>query len=231
MKKTTSYSTIIKGLFVLTLFISISSLNSCDKDDPAPDPCENITCLNGGTCDDGNCDCPDGYSGTNCETYDECHNVTCLNGGVCVNGDCDCADGYSGPSCADQITPTKVRISKIKITSFPQYDGGSSWDVGSGPDIYIYITKGSTVIHEQPTMFENADSSIDYTYTPSTYIDITDVTAQHGISLYDYDSGSDDDFMGGILFYPYHDTNEFPTTMNLDAGAGITFELTLSYVW
>ena len=198
MKKTTSYSKITKGLFVLTFLISISFLNSCDKDEPTPDPCENITCLNEG---------------------------------VCVNGDCDCADGYSGPSCGDQITPTKIRISKIKITSFPQYDGTESWDFGSGPDIYVMLYKGDTFIHEQPGLFENADSSQDYIYTPTSYIEISDTTAQHGLYLYDYDSGSDDDYMGGILFYPYNNTNGFPTTMNLDAGNGITFELTLSYVW
>lgn len=162
---------------------------------------------------------------------DPCEGVTCLNGGACVNGSCDCADGYSGPSCADQITPTKVRISKIKITSFPQYDGGSSWDIGSGPDIYVELLLGSTQIHEQPTMYENATSTQDYTYTPSSYIDLTDATAQYTIRLYDYDSGSAADFMGGILFYPYSNTGGFPTTINLDAGGDVTFELTVSYVW
>ena len=165
------------------------------------------------------------------EPVDPCENVTCLNGGTCVNGACDCADGYSGPSCADQITPIKIRISTIKITDFPQYDGGSSWDFGSGPDIYVELLLGNTTIHEQPTMFENANATQDYTYTPSSLVDLTDATAQYTIRLYDYDSGSDDDFMGGILFYPYSNTNGFPTTINLDAGGDVTFELTVSYVW
>lgn len=30
--------------------------------------CENITCQNGGTCTNGVCDCPAGFTGTNCET-------------------------------------------------------------------------------------------------------------------------------------------------------------------
>lgn len=32
------------------------------------DPCEDVSCQNGGACDDGTCICEDGYSGTNCET-------------------------------------------------------------------------------------------------------------------------------------------------------------------
>jgi len=162
---------------------------------------------------------------------DPCEGVTCLNGGTCVNGSCDCADGYSGPSCAHQITPTKIRISKIKITKFPQYDGGSSWDFGSGPDIYVELLLGSSTIFKQPTMFENAQATQDYTYIPTSSIDLNDATAQYTIRLFDYDSISGDDFMGGIIFYPYSSTNGFPTTLYLDAGGAVKFELTFSYVW
>ena len=37
-------------------------LFACKKDDP----CENITCLNGGTCANGECSCPTGYTGPDC---------------------------------------------------------------------------------------------------------------------------------------------------------------------
>lgn len=30
------------------------------------DACEDVSCLNGGTCIDGQCDCPEGYSGLDC---------------------------------------------------------------------------------------------------------------------------------------------------------------------
>ncbi len=39
-------------------------LSGCKKDDP----CENVTCQNGGTCNDGTCACAAGYEGTNCGT-------------------------------------------------------------------------------------------------------------------------------------------------------------------
>ncbi len=46
-------------LFSAVLLIAFSPSCSKDKD------CEG-TCLNGGVCEDGNCNCPDGYEGPNC---------------------------------------------------------------------------------------------------------------------------------------------------------------------
>ena len=36
--------------------------------------------------------------------------------------------------------------------------------------------------------------------------------------------------MGGILFYPYSSTNGFPTNIYIDAGGGVSFVLTVTYV-
>jgi hypothetical protein len=33
-----------------------------------PDPCKDVTCLNNGTCNDGDCACTTGYEGTDCGT-------------------------------------------------------------------------------------------------------------------------------------------------------------------
>ncbi len=198
MKKTTSYSKIIKELFVLTIFVSIFSLNSCDKDEPVPNPCEN---------------------------------VTCLNGGVCVNGDCDCADGYSGPSCGDQITPTSIRVSKIDVTRFPATESsGGGWDLTSGPDIYVELFKGSTSVWMSSIYYENA-SQTTYSFNISPTYDITSPNEQYTVRLYDYDSSDADDFMGGIIFYPYSNDNGFPSTLSIDGGGDVAFKLYFSYVW
>ncbi|MCD6063520.1 MAG: Tenascin domain [Flavipsychrobacter sp.] len=48
---------------VATLGVFLSVLNtSCSKDE-----CESVTCFNNGTCVDGKCVCPTGYTGTYCE--------------------------------------------------------------------------------------------------------------------------------------------------------------------
>lgn len=200
MKKTISYSEITKGFFILTIFITLLTLYSCNNCDKETDPCEN---------------------------------VTCLNEGVCINGDCECEEGYTGSNCGDQITPTMVRISQIKIMSFPQYNEyGMSWDPDGGlPDIHVKINNTYTYqLHSPLEPFENADYTQDYTYNLPSFIDIVDTTEQHYIALKDDDYG-DPEHMASINFFPYINSNGFPTTMFLDAGSGVSFELTLSYVW
>ena len=84
-------------------------LQSCSTDE-----CENVTCMNGGTCADGSCTCAAGYSGTDCSTADLCeiNNVNCLNGGTCATstGTCACTAGYEGDSCETKWNAKAVKI-------------------------------------------------------------------------------------------------------------------------
>src|SRR5476649_1593329 len=52
----------------LGAFLTLSAFcavlyTSCTKD-----ACKDVTCQNGGTCSGGNCTCPTGWIGTNCQT-------------------------------------------------------------------------------------------------------------------------------------------------------------------
>jgi hypothetical protein len=87
---------LLTALFVLFTF-SIVTYTSCKED-----KCKNIVCANGGSCAEGKCVCPTGYTGTVCENapvVDPCANVICQNGGTCSNGNCTCATGYEGTNC------------------------------------------------------------------------------------------------------------------------------------
>jgi hypothetical protein len=53
-----------KLLPLLALLICVIIFQSCGGDDP----CENVTCLNDGVCIDGNCDCLEGFIGSDCGT-------------------------------------------------------------------------------------------------------------------------------------------------------------------
>lgn len=215
---------------VITILISaLLIFSSCSKDDP--DPCENVVCLNGGACVNGSCNCPEGYSGAQCETFDDCFNVTCLNGGTCVNGICNCPDGYTGSDCSQQITPSRIRISKIDITRFPATDNGAGWDLTSGPDIYPELSLGNTVLYSANKFFQNADPANDYSFELSPLVNMNEPEDQYTIRLFDFDDFDADDFMGGINFTPYFDNNGFPSTLNVDAGGDVAFTLHVTYDW
>lgn len=49
----------MKNWWWITLFV-VFSLGSCSNE------CEDAECLNGGVCFEGDCDCPIGFSGSNC---------------------------------------------------------------------------------------------------------------------------------------------------------------------
>lgn len=83
-------------LFTLALSFSFTSCNQCI----GPFGKEKIVCDNGGTCNDGECDCLKGYTGETCSQVDLCelNDVVCVYGD-CVEGDCICDEGYEDESC------------------------------------------------------------------------------------------------------------------------------------
>lgn len=50
-----------KRLFLFVL-LAVLLAAACKKDDP----CDGITCVNGGTCANGSCNCPTGFEGSDC---------------------------------------------------------------------------------------------------------------------------------------------------------------------
>ena len=74
-------------LFLFFLGSSLIVFNGCDKDTSSPS-----------------------------QNNDPCESIVCYNGGYCVNGECLCPEGYTGPDCSQQVTPTKIRITKIEVT-------------------------------------------------------------------------------------------------------------------
>ena len=112
----------MKVLSQFFILISLALIIGCQADEL----CEDVEC-GPGVCDKGICECPDGFSGDNCE-IEFCFGVDCFNGDcdpqtqscnchtnyygegcdiLCVNGEftdgeCNCLEGYEGISCETQ---------------------------------------------------------------------------------------------------------------------------------
>lgn len=181
------------------------------------------------------------FSGCSSDSDSSCTPIPCLNGGV-SNSDCgcDCPDGYTGINCATQVQPTKIKITKIRVTSFPNLKpSGFSWDAlppgFSNPDIFPYlaINDGANGLYAGLSMSDVLSNGNDiYDFIPTSPIIITNINQQLNLWLYDDDGGGNNEFMGGWNFYIYNSTSGFPTLLNVGTGNNnVKFQLTLSYEW
>ncbi len=57
-----SFKTVLMSALAATAVFFTVIYTSCNRD-----KCKSIVCANGGICNDGACNCPSGYEGTNCE--------------------------------------------------------------------------------------------------------------------------------------------------------------------
>jgi hypothetical protein len=141
----------------------------------------------------------------------------------------ECPEGYMGAGCSTQITPSKITITKIQVTKFPQTNDGSSWDVASGPDIFVKFKKGTTLLWESSTYHQDAISGRVYDFTPSPSIELT-ATDQYKIEIWDYDDLSNSDLMGIVTFYLYDNTNGFPSILERNS-TNFSFKFHVTYAW
>lgn len=183
------------------LFLSVL-LITC-KDDPEPDPCAGITCLNDGVCINGQCDCPENYEGADCGKQ-------------------------KTPS---KIVVTKILITKFPITE-PDGGGWDLTDGPDlRPGIYLDNNGNlGTEIWLSNKYFENATStSSSYEFTPDETVEILP-NNKYILYLFDYDETSEDESMGGVIFSPYADDNGFPEELVLNPDGGSTaFKLSFTY--
>ncbi len=206
----------MKHLILFALLALGLAFGGCQKEEK--DYCENVTCYNGGVCDDGLCDCPPGTSGFDCSVKDLCYNVVCLNNGICINGTCDCPTGYTGANCGTAKTPISMSVLSMTVTKYPVVQtGGASWDLNDGADVFVTFSTGTTAT---TTEFKSG-----FTYTDVTGQDLPFSTGfpvtlnnngnNYTVGLWDYDATSSDDYMVGLNFNPNTYRSGFPSTLNL----------------
>lgn len=96
-------------LFAAAIFL-LGTLESCNQ-------CRGVDCDNGGTCNDGECDCLKGFEGDNCEIKDICvlNDVVCVFG-ECEEGICNCNEGIELADCSREAR--QKFIGKFNTTEY-----------------------------------------------------------------------------------------------------------------
>jgi PKD repeat protein len=131
--------------------------------------------------------------------------------------------------------PTKVKITKVTITSMPFVDGSSSsWDFTSGPDVFFNIIDQANTILLNGTSSRISDvttSMLPLSWNFTTPFEITDFNVSRFIDVLDYDDFDPDDKIGYVGFVMNNYTsgsNPYPSSVTKTQN-GITVKLDL--VW
>ena len=116
---------------------------------------------------------------------------------------CSCSDDGDEP----KAKPSKMSITSVTVKKFPSVDkDNNDWNgalSGTHPDVYFIIggEKEGTV-YRLPTedRIENLrNADLPSTFTSSNpFYTFTDLDQGFNIGLYDFDSFSEDDYIGGV---------------------------------
>ena len=100
---------------------------------------------------------------------------------------------------------SNVQINTISVSHFPSTENGSDWDVWtSHPDIYVAISDNSGRIYSTE-YYDKSRNTNTYNFEEGLPLYLEDINEEYLISLYDYDSTSEDEWMGGfnLTFAPH----------------------------
>lgn len=210
----------MRKAFYLFVFAVLVTIAACKED-----KCDGVVCLNGGTCQEGECACNSKYTGPTCELFtNPCDSIPCHNGRCdTATRTCNCYPHWSGDSCTIQETPSKMYITGVTFDHFhPSSITGIPWDAdddGSPADIYPIIRKNGVVVYnghtESPFYAYKQNANYDTRYfmpfhEDSIAISGSDIySPEWRVELWDYDNGFDDDLMEGRNFTPYTDSTGF----------------------
>jgi hypothetical protein len=119
-------NTLITALITLGLFSTVTYL-ACKKD-----RCNNVACLNGGSCDDGSCTCPTGFEGNRCQTPSRDKFIANFNG-----ADSCTVKGFAGYHIRF-LKPVSGNKTQMSMFGILNSDGDSALCTMESTDSFIF---------------------------------------------------------------------------------------------
>lgn len=134
-------------------------------------------------------------------------------------------------ACAkEERKPVAITITSVTVTEFPgAKPDGSGWDVSTGADIYLSISKGNTIYPNDKVsnVRVNTGTADVFTLSANNYT-INDLNSQWAIGIHDQDDLDPDDPMAGVTIVPANYQDDLPSTINFDTGG---FAGSISLTW
>lgn len=176
---------------------------------------------------------------------DPCEGIICINGGTCVNGICECPEGFEGADCGQEKVPDNIRIAKITYTKMPEKkDNGDTWDVGAFPaafpglKVIVYRDSDPDPNDENWVAIWDSENDIGLkndanptqtqVFVPTLPTILNNPEQKYRVSLYDWDPGPVEEFMGGITFVPYAPGQSHPAQI-IQENSKVRFVLDVTY--
>ena len=106
-------------------------------------------------------------------------------------------------SCGNKKVLTSAQLNAIRINHVPSsMPNNDSWDPGAGlPDIQIKITLNKVNIYTSE-VYDDASAKNTYIFKRSTPFLFEDMESEYRVDVYDFDSFSSDEWIGGFTFQP-----------------------------
>lgn len=193
---------ILKAIFMIAISILFFG---CSSDDSGTPECPVLTCENGGYFEDCQCNCPEGFTGTNCQTPITPSRVIITNVDVIV------FPNQNGSSNWDIGSPADLSMS-IQYGQTPLFISQQYYadDISTGENYFPFQVSPALSISNVNEIHSIMLWDYDGEDIPAT----------------------EDDLMSSVAFYPYDASRGFPnkiTASNLPSQTII--ELTLQYEW
>lgn len=154
--------------------------------------------------------------------------------------DVSCPDGFTGQFCQTKLTPTKIKITKVVVRSWPLlYNNSQPWDNGEdGSDIYpdVFIAIGyapNTILSLSDYVIDAHETSGNLIYTFNQPLELPNIYYNYSLGLFDYDGGNEYEFMNEQIFNVYKSSDlNFPEYVTVNnVSQYLIADVYLSYEW
>ena len=124
----------------------------------------------------------------------------------------------------------QVTVTRVVVTDMPFVNGsGAGWDLASGPDVFFgSFDDEDENLTVSEVVNDVAPSDLPLTLNGGDFT-IESFSNRYAIAIFDADNLSNNEFIGGIQFDLEPLVGEYPSTLVLDAGKGVAFEISLDW--